>query len=310
MPDAAPPVVSILPVRYPQITEAVRRAGGVLGPPAGADALVWTDPSDPQALESLLIESTARWVQLPFSGVDSFAKAGLLDPDRTWTSAKGIYGPMVAEHALALILTAARGLHTYARRTTWAQEGEVPARRMIGQKVLLVGTGGIGRALARMLEPLEPTILAVSRSGRPMAGASSTWDPSHLRALTGQVDWVVLAAPLTAETEYLFDADLLATMSRQAWLINVARGEMVVTDALVDALASGSIAGAALDVTDPEPLPEGHPLWTMPNVILTPHVANTWEMALPELASRVERNLIAFANDQPLEGVVDPVLGY
>ncbi|GAC1363529.1 MAG: D-isomer specific 2-hydroxyacid dehydrogenase family protein [Actinomycetota bacterium] len=310
MPDAAPPVVSILPVRYPQIAEAVRQAGGVPRPPAQAPSPGWTDPSDPEQLESILIGSPARWVQLPFSGVDTFAMAGLLDPDRTWTSAKGIYGPMVAEHALALILTAARGLHQYAHRTTWTPPDEVPARRMIGQKVLVVGTGGIGRSLAKMLEPLEPTILAVNRSGRPMPGAQSTQDFTHLRDLVSQVDWVVLAAPLTAETHHLFDAELFGAMSRQAWLVNVARGEMVVTDALVEALASGSIAGAALDVTDPEPLPDGHPLWTMPNVVLTPHVANTWEMALPELASRVERNLIAFANGQPLEGLVDPALGY
>lgn len=305
-----PPVVSITPVRYPQIAEAVLRAGGVLGPPAEADALVWTDPADPEHLGSVLIGSPARWVQLPFAGVEVFAGAGLLDPDRTWTSAGGIYGPMVAEHALALILAAARGLHRYSGLTTWTRQGDIATRRMIGQKVLLVGTGGIGRALARFLEPLEPTILAVNRSGRPMAGASATAEFSHLRELVGQVDWVVLAAPLTSETRHLFDASMFAAMSRQAWLVNVARGEMVVTDALVDALTSGGIAGAALDVTDPEPLPDTHPLWSLPNVLITPHTANTWEMALPELATRVERNLIAFINGQPLEGLVDPARGY
>lgn len=303
-------MISVTPVRYPQIAEAVLRAGGVLGPPAEADALVWTDPADPEHLESILIGSPARWVQLPFAGVDSFAQAGLLDPDRTWTSATGIYGTVVAEHALALILAASRSLQRYARLETWTQQGDVPTRRMIGQKVLLVGTGGIGRALARMLEPLEPTILAVNRTGRPMVGATLTVDASHLAEMVSQVDWVVLAAPLTTQTRHLFDAAMLAAMSRQAWLVNVARGELVVTDALVDALTSGGIAGAALDVTDPEPLPDGHPLWTLPNVLLTPHTANTWEMALPELAARVERNVIAFANGQPLEGLVDPALGY
>ncbi|GAC1372416.1 MAG: D-isomer specific 2-hydroxyacid dehydrogenase family protein [Actinomycetota bacterium] len=296
-------------MRYPQIAEAVLRAGGVLGSPAQADAVVWTDPSDPEHLGDILVGSPARWVQLPFAGVDTFAAAGLLEPDRIWTSAKGIYGPMAAEHTLALMLAAARSLPGYARRSTWAGQDELDSRRMIGQRVLLVGTGGISRALARMLEPLEPTILAVNRSGRPMPGASATAPVAQLRELVGQVDWVVLAAALTVETLRLFDASMFAAMSRQAWLINVARGQMVDTQALVEALTSRGIAGAALDVTDPEPLPDGHPLWSLPNVLITPHTASTWEMALPELAARVERNVISFANGQPLEGLVDTALG-
>ena len=312
-PDAGsprPPVVAVTPVRYPQLAERVLAAGGILGPPAEADAIVWTDPEDPAHLEELLMESPARWVQLPFAGVDHYAEVGVLDPRRTWTSAKGIYGPPVAEHALALMLAVARGLHRYARRRQWTGPEEVPARRMAGQRVLLVGTGGISRALTRLLEPHEPTILAVNRSGRPMQGASSTDTVAELPRLVGQVDWVVLALPLTRETRGLFDQEMFAAMSRQAWLVNVARGPIVDTPALLDAVTSGGIAGAALDVTDPEPLPDDHPLWGLDNVLITPHVGNTWAMALPDLAARVERNVIAFANGHPLEGVVDVTLGY
>jgi phosphoglycerate dehydrogenase-like enzyme len=307
---AKPVIVAVTPVRYPQIAERVLQAGAFLGPPAEADAVVWTDPDNPGHLEELLMESPARWVQLPFAGVDSLAQHGLLDPNRTWTSAKGIYGPPVAEHALALILALARGLPTYARRRHWTEHGEVPGRRMVGQKVLIVGTGGIGRSLARLLEPHEPTILAVNRSGQSMPGASSTATMADLPSLVGQVDWVVLALPLTNETRHLFDPAMFEAMSRQAFLVNVARGEIVDTAALVDALAGRAIAGAALDVTDPEPLPDDHPLWGFDNVLITPHVANSWEMGLADLAARVERNVIAFLHGQPLEGVVDVDAGY
>jgi phosphoglycerate dehydrogenase-like enzyme len=304
------PLVAVTPIRYPQIAEGILRAGGQLAAPADADALVWTDPAAPEELAEVLIGSPARWVQLPLAGINDFIHAGLIDAGRTWTSAKGLFGPAVAEYTLAVMLAAARSIPEYVRRRQWSDPDEVPTRRMKGQRVLIVGTGGIGRSLVRLLEPLEPTILAVNRSGTPMPGASSTVTYTELRSLVGQVDWIVLAAPLTEQTHHLFDAEMLASTSGQAWLINVARGELIDTDALVSALAARRIGGAALDVTDPEPLPDGHPLWDFPNVIITPHIANTWDMALPELAARVERNVLAFTGGTPLEGVVDPALGY
>jgi D-3-phosphoglycerate dehydrogenase len=307
-PEPHPPIVAVAPVRYPQIVEAVTRAGGVLGSPAEAEGLVWTDPAAPDHLASVLLGSPATWVQLPFAGVESFADQ--LDPGRTWTSAKGIYGPAVAEHALTLMLAAARGVHRYARSTAWPSSELVPARRLKGAQVLIVGTGGIGRSLARILEPLEPEITAVNRSGTPMPGAASTVPTALLGEVVGQADWVVLAAPLTQETTHLFDRRMLGAMSRQAWLVNVARGALVDTAALVESLERGGIGGAALDVTDPEPLPDDHPLWRFSNVIITPHIANTWDMALPELAARVERNVLALGSGTPLEGQVDTTLRY
>ncbi|MGH2719504.1 MAG: D-isomer specific 2-hydroxyacid dehydrogenase family protein [Actinomycetota bacterium] len=305
-----PTIVSVTPVRYPQIAERVLQAGAFLGPPAEADALVWTDPDDPEGFGEVLAGSPARWVQLPFAGVDAFASRGLLDEGHIWTSAKGIYGPAVAEHALAMMLTIARALPPYIRLRGKAPRDELGPRRLLGQKVLIVGAGGIGRALIRLLEPHEPEILAVNRSGNTVPGATSTVPMAALPELVGQVDWVVLTLPLTPETRQLFGAAMFQAMSRQAWLVNVARGPVVDTAALVSALERREIAGALLDVTDPEPLPEDHPLWSFDNVIVTPHVANTWDMALRDLAARVERNVIAFMNGQPLEGVVDPALGY
>jgi D-3-phosphoglycerate dehydrogenase len=121
---------------------------------------------------------------------------------------------------------------------------------------------------------------------------------------------VVVAAAYTPETKGLFDAEMLARMRPDAWLINVARGGLVDTDALVGALRRKEIAGAALDVTDPEPLPDDHPLWSLDDVVITPHVANTWVMGLPELRARITRNVRRFAAGETLEGPVDPSLGY
>jgi phosphoglycerate dehydrogenase-like enzyme len=132
----------------------------------------------------------------------------------------------------------------------------------------------------------------------------------RLPEVVGDADYLVIAAASTPETRHLVDAALLARMKPDAWIVNVARGPLIDTDALVTALEDGKIGGAALDVTDPEPLPEGHPLWTMDNVLITPHVANTWDMAVPELLALIERNVAAFAAGRPLEGLVDASAGY
>jgi phosphoglycerate dehydrogenase-like enzyme len=290
---------------------AIQEGGGRNAAPAEADALVWTDPGDPEALRRFLSESQVRWVQLPFAGIERFVEAGVIDPERTWTCAKGIYGPATAEHALALMLAAARQIHSHARGRSWIEaEHGSPERRLAGSTAVLFGAGGIGRALVAMLGPLGVRVIAVNRSGAPVRGADRTVAAARLIEVVGAGEWIVITAALTHETKRLFGADLLAEMRTDAWLVNVARGGIVDTDALVEAVRSGAIAGAALDVTDPEPLPEGHPLWALDNVIITPHVANTWEMALPELRALVRRNVAQFAAGGPLEGIVDPQLGY
>ncbi|HEU4480427.1 MAG TPA: D-isomer specific 2-hydroxyacid dehydrogenase family protein [Actinomycetota bacterium] len=307
----ARPRIAIGPRPEAALLEIVTAAGGEGADAADADAVVWTDPRDPQGLKALLASSPARWVQLPFAGIESFFAAGVIDPQRTWTCAKGIYGPATAEHALTLMLASARRLHEHVRATTWRDTTfGAPERRLAGMTVLLVGTGGIGTALARMLEPLGPRLIAANRSGRSLRGAESTSTIADLPQLLPEADQVVLAAALTPATEGLLGADAFALMRSDAWVVNVARGGLVQTDALVDALRNGTIGGAALDVTDPEPLPDEHPLWSLPNVIITPHVANTWDMAVPELLALVRRNVEAFAAGRDLEGLVDTDAGY
>jgi phosphoglycerate dehydrogenase-like enzyme len=274
---------------------------------------VWTDPWDPHALGRALDASRVEWVQLPFAGIDEFVAAGVVDPAFTWTCTKGAYGHATAEHALALMLAAARRLHVHARAAEWepvANPFERPERRLHGAQVLLIGTGGIGAALVEMLRPLGAAVTAVNRSGRPLAGAVSTHVIPELPKLLPGADFVVLAAALTDDTRHLIDARSLALMRPDAWVVNVARGGLVDTDALVRALRDESIGGAALDVTEPEPLPPAHELWELPNALVTPHVANTWPMAVPELAAMVRRNVAHFAAGEDLEGLVDPALGY
>lgn len=310
------PRIAVAPSGVELVAALVEDAGGSIVEPSDAEGLIWTDPADPHGLKALLPQCPARWVQLPFAGIESFFAAGAIDPSRTWTCAKGIYGPATAEHALALMLMAARRLHVHARATSWTSGAGVgsgfgaPERRVAGLTVVIVGTGGIGRALAGMLAPLGPNVVGVNRSGAPLEGAARTVRVTELADVLPGADIVVLAAALTPETDGLIDAAKLAVMKDTAWLVNVARGGLVDTDALVAAVETGSIGGAALDVTDPEPLPDGHRLWDLPNAVVTPHVANTWDMAVPELAGLVGRNVARFAAGETLEGLVDPSAGY
>lgn len=302
------PPIAIAPPGDDELRTAVEEAGGRVTEPGEAEALVWTDPQDPEGLERVLEGTSIKWVQLPFAGIEKFAEAGVLNPALTWTCAKGAYGPSCAEHAVGFMLAAARRLHVHIPARSWAGQG--PERRLKGSTVLIVGTGGIGRSLVAMLQPLEPRILAANRSGRPLEGAERTETSDRLAELVPEADYVVVAASLTPATKKMFNRQVLEAMQPDAWIVNVARGGLIDTDALVEVLRERRIGGAALDVTEPEPLPDGHPLWTLDNAIITPHVANTWSMALPELVEMVRRNVTNYAAGRELEGLVDPSLGY
>ena len=297
---------AVAPGVAPALAAAVTDGGGSLVGPVDAEALVWTDAADAEGLAELLAGAPGiHWVQLPFAGVDRFAP--LLDDGRTWTSAKGAYAEPVAEHALALALAGLRQLPSRARARQW---GPQAGRRLMGAPVTLVGGGSITRALLALLAPFGVEATVVRRHVAPLAGAAGVVGPEALHQALPGAAVVVLALALTPETTGLIGAGELDRMDSEAWLVNVARGAHVVTDALVDALESGSIGGAALDVTDPEPLPPGHRLWGLDNCLITPHVANTWEMAEPLLAERIRTNVESYCRGESLLGLVDPALGY
>ena len=306
---AEPPRIHIAGDR-PDLEQAVRDGGGEPAPLDGAAGVV-SLTGEPAELPAL--PDSVRWVQLPSAGVEQWIRSGALSDGRVWTSATGSFGLAVAEHALALILAADKALHSFARERSWTDDGRHQVRSLAGATVLIVGAGGIGRALIGLLEPFGAEVIAVTRRGREIsepARPARTLPADRLPEVWGEARHVVVAAPATDGTRHLVGARELAAMREDAWLVNVARGSLVDTDALVEALRSGSIAGAALDVTDPEPLPDGHPLWELPNVLITPHVATPPSAERTAFAARVRENVRRLAAGEELEGLIDPDGGY
>ncbi len=267
---------------------------------------MWFGGPDAASFEPVLAAAPrARWVQLPWAGVETYAD--LLDPGRTWTCGKGVYAEPVAEHALALALAGMRQLPERVAARSWGRSG---GRTLFEARLTVLGGGGITEALLSLLAPFRCEVTVVRRHPTPMDGAATVVGPESLHAALDTADVVVVALALTPETTGIIDAAALDAMATHAWLVNVGRGAHVVTDDLVAALAAGSIGGAALDVTDPEPLPDGHPLWDEPRCIVTPHTANTLEMARPHLVARITENVRRFGAGEPLVGLVDVTLGY
>jgi phosphoglycerate dehydrogenase-like enzyme len=307
------PRVAIAPSpAAPWVEAAVAAGGGVVVEPADAEALVWTAPRGAAELRAVLADSPAvRWVQLPWAGVEEFAHQGVFDEPghvEQWTCGKGVYAEPVAEHALALALAGLRALPDRVRATSWGQQAGLS---LYDAKVTILGAGGITECLADLVRPMRTELTVVRRDPSvPFPGAARTLGLDRLVDALPGADAVFLALALTPETEGVIGAAELALMEPHAWLVNVARGRHVDTEALVDALAAGTIGGAGLDVTEPEPLPDGHPLWSLPNVIITPHTANTQEMAVPLLSARIADNVRRFGAGEALVGPVDASAGY
>ena len=299
--------VAVAPVEAPHVVEAVQQGGGTVVALADSpDALVWMAPDEPAGLERALASApTLRWVQLPFAGVERFTD--VLDRSLQWACAKGVYADPVAEHALALALAGLRSLPERARARSW---GEQAATTLYDAEVVVLGAGGITTSLLGLLAPFRCTTTVVRRSGEPVDGATRTVGLDRLDEVLGEALVVVLALALTPQTRHVVGAAQLQAMREDGWLVNVARGAHVDTDALVTALREGQLGGAALDVTDPEPLPDGHPLWDLPNCLITPHTANPWQTAQPLLAQRIADNVRRSVAGEPLTGLVDLDAGY
>jgi phosphoglycerate dehydrogenase-like enzyme len=298
----------------PQVfVDAIRAAGGEVADfSAETRGVVWLSSEGASQLTELLEQNPqVEWVQLPWAGVDAFANvlAPYAETSRPlWTSAKGAYSQPVAEHALTLALALLRVLPKRVTATSWSTVPE--GISLFGLNVLIVGAGGIAIELIRLLQPFNVHITVVRRSAEPVPGAERTLTSDQLTDALPDADVVVIAAAFTEGTKNLIGAEELALMKSTSVLVNIARGGLVDTDALTAALAAGTIAGAGLDVTAPEPLPDGHPLWNEPTVIITPHSADTPDMTAPLLAERIRTNVEAFLGDGHFVGVVDPAAGY
>ena len=220
------------------------------------------------------------------------------------TNMQRIGGPIIAEHVMGMVLAFTRGIDLYVPaqpRAEWRRM--TPPGRMAvidGKTMLVVGLGGIGSEVAKRAHALGMKVIATRASGRTGPDfVSYVGLPDELPKLASEADFVVNTAPLTPQTTGIFDAAFFAKMKPTAYFINVARGRSVVTAALVDALNSKKIAGAGLDVTDPEPLPPDHPLWKAPNVIITPHVANDSDLGYEAQIKVVQENLRRYVAGEP-----------
>jgi phosphoglycerate dehydrogenase-like enzyme len=275
---------------------------------ATTDALILSDPRGPDGArlaEALHRDDCrVRWVQMVsagYSGITSHRLPGHL----VVTNQGGVMAASVAEHALALILALNRALPAAfeAQRTAhWAREDIRPRLRTLeGATVIVVGVGYVGGVLAKFLEPLAVNIVGVTRDGAARQDLERTVPILALDHGLAEADVVAICLPGSDETRGLFDARRLAAIKRGAILVNVGRGEVVDADALAAALMSGHLRGAALDVTDPEPLPHEHPLWRAPNLIVTPHVAGGGNpRAGRHIAQMVADNVGRFTRGEPL----------
>ena len=294
------------PVMHEAFTEAVRDAGAEVADLSEAQALIWADPYAAGLYPELIAAAPAvEWVQLPYAGVEPFL--AYLDPRLTWTCAKGVYAEPVAEWVMAALLMGMRDFHLFAAADSWCAES---GRNLLGTRITVLGGGGITRSLIRLLEPWGCRLTVVRRSAEPVEGAARTLRMADVHSAVTGADAVVVALALTEETRHVVDAALLESMGPQCWLVNVARGGHVDHAALGAALRAGTIAGAVLDVTDPEPLPASSELWALPNCVITPHIGNTREMGLPLITNRVRENVRRWLAGEDLLGLVDVSLGY
>ncbi len=307
---AARNLVAVEPATRPEMHQAIARAveeaGGTVVPIDEASCLMFADPMAADAFPELIAQATnVEWVQLPYAGVETFLRH--LDPAYTWTCGKGVYAPPVAEWIMTALLTAFRDIPTFARANRWPVQ---TGRNLLGSRLAILGGGGITEAFLPLIEPWGCDVTVVRRQATALPGATRTVTTDELDVVLAEVDAVIIALALTPETIGIIDADRLGSMRNDAWLLNVGRGGHVVTDDLVAALRNNEIAGAVLDVTDPEPLPDGHPLWGLDNCLITPHVGNTPAMGLPLIVDRIRENVARWIAGEPLIGPVDVELGY
>jgi phosphoglycerate dehydrogenase-like enzyme len=265
-----------------------------------AEVRFWVPPfSSTVRASDLLPKLTGlRVVQLLSAGADNWiphVPAGVQLCD-----ARGVHDPSVAEWVLGAAIGSLRQFPLYARAHDWTRSS--PTAELTGKRVLIVGAGSIGLAVERRLAPFDVTVTRVARTARPDQDVHGV---DALPSLLPSAEVVVLLVPLTDETRGLVDADFLAAMPDGALLINAARGPVVDTSALVAEVVPGRIS-AALDVTDPEPLPAGHPLWGLPNVLITPHIGGAVVGLLPRAYRLAGEQLRRFAAGEALANrVVD-----
>ena len=279
-----------------------------------ADAFVgWTFPR-----EHFAVARRLRWVQSASAGIELNLFPEMMASDVVLTNGGGLHSVSIPEHTLALMLALARNIHRAVQlqgERRWERFGVIGfaggVRELTGARVAILGAGPIGLSLAKLLAAFDMRIRFLRRRpDRPIEGAEAVVGPERLHELLGWADFVVLATPLTRETRHMIDREALAAMKSSAFLINVARGEVIDDDALVDALQRGAIAGAGLDAFVEEPLPSSSPYFDLDNVILTPHVSGYTPTYFAKVIELFRENLGRWVRGEPLKNVINKQLGY
>jgi phosphoglycerate dehydrogenase-like enzyme len=298
--------------RFPGLTVVTTTPDTLERELAAADAFVTWDITR----EQLAVAGSLRWLQIAGAGVDGLPLAALAERGVVVTNYSGVHAINIGEHVLAMMLAFARQLPALVRAQQRREWRDAATRERVfelhGQHLVVVGLGEIGLAVAERAVAFGMTVSGVRRRPDllPPAGFAAVVGLDGMDDLLAVADHVALCLPLTPNTRGLFDAARLARIRPGAYLFNIGRGPVVATEALVGALRSGHLAGAGLDVTDPEPLPPTSPLWEMENVLLTAHTSGGtpryWERGLDLLEANVER----FLAGAPLLNVVDPAEGY
>lgn len=255
-----------------------------------------------------------RYVQATFAGIDALHEAGLIRPGGVrWACASGLYDDTVAESTIAILLAQMHMHKMITLAGEWSVRRDVDKRKQWlfdNKTVAIIGAGRIAVKLIEMLSVFGVRIIAVTRSGRTVDGADESYAIADVDRVWGQADVVVVLAPLTPETRHMINRDVFGKMRSNAVLVNVARGPLVHTDDLVEALRNGTIAGAALDVTEPEPLPDDHPLWDIETCMITPHTANTYTIIQERTGRLVVENAAAFEAGERMPNEVNLDAGY
>lgn len=249
-----------------------------------------------------------RWFQTSSAGYDNYLAPGLLPAEALLTCATGAYGQAVSEHMLAQLLCLMKKLHRYRdsqHEGAWTDEG--PVTSLVGARVLVLGTGDLGASFARLVVALGAEAWGVRRrASEPVEPFARMCSLDELDEVLPVADVVASVLPSTPQTRGLADASFFAAMKAGSFFVNAGRGDLVVSEDLCAALASGHLAGAALDVTNPEPLPADHPLWQEPNALVTPHVAGWWHLqaTVDNVVALCQENLAAYLAGRPLRNVV------
>jgi len=253
--------------------------------------------------------NSLRWVHVGGAGCDEFLIPELIDSDITLTNGKIIQGPEVSDHAMGLVLCLSRNIHRSIRGQTVR---EMPRPIELRRKTMVVvGAGGIGFLVAEKAKAFGMRVLAVTPEYLEMTNSIDHFYPvERLQEALPQADFVVMAAPKTEASYQMMGREEFMLMKRSAYYVSVSRGGCTDTQGLVDALLEGQIAGAGLDVTDPEPLPEDHPLREMENVVITPHIAGPSDHNRARTYELIRQNLIRFGRGKSLYNPVDKRLGY